>query len=326
MDRKKNNMENLTDDLLNTLSAEGEEQLKKWEEQSSSHRKLRNILRKINVSPQISALGEEMRESILIDIHKRIEKTTRRSFIIKVSTIAASLILLFCLTNYLSYKKGYKQLSSQVIQMTNPLGMQSSITLSDGTKVILNAGSTISYPTAFVKKYREVEIEGEAFFEVQHEEEKPFIVKADAIRVKVLGTKFNVKAYKEEKNIDVTLEEGSVGVGFANQHKYIEIIPGQQVRFDKTRRTFMKRQVNLNYYITWKDGLFHFNSMTFEDIARQLERRFNVSIEIASDKLKQTIYTGDFVRKENLEQILRVMTADRRFKYKIEDDVVRIYE
>jgi ferric-dicitrate binding protein FerR (iron transport regulator) len=322
---KRSNIDKLTDELMGTLSDDNKALLTEWADENPSNKKLQELLWQIEVSPEVSAMGEEMRDAILQNLNRRIGKTSRRSMWLMVTTVAASLTLLVSITNYISYQQGYRRLNSQQVEMVNPLGMQSSITLSDGTKVILNAGTTLTYPTAFTGKNREVSVSGEAYFEVVHDDEQPFIVVADNINVRVLGTKFNVKAYEEEKNIEITLEKGSVEVGMSNQEKYIKIPPGQQILFNRSEQKFFRKQVELNYYISWKDGMFYFNSMTFEDIARQLERRFNVHIDIASEQLKQIVYTGDFVRQENLEQILRVITADKRTYYKIEGNQVQIY-
>jgi len=320
MDIKKDKIDHITDELLSTTSSDQDKSV-----DDSSQSQLLALLRQMDVSSGISTIGEEMRESILNDINHRIDRSIRRTFIIKIASAAASVLILLGISNYFSYHQGYQQVNSQIVEMHNPLGMQSSIELSDGTKVTLNAGSTLAYPTKFTGKRREVEIGGEAFFEVKHNEKQPFIVKAENIKVTVLGTKFNVKAYNEEKTIEVTLEEGSLGVGLESQSNYLKIMPGQQVLFDKTLQSFQKKEVNSKYFTAWKEGKFFFNSMTFEDIAKQLERRFNVHIEIASDKLKQIVYTGDFVNQESLEQILRVITADRRSYYNIDGDFVRIY-
>lgn len=297
----------------------------KFPDETLSNKELYEWMRRIEVSPDVSAMGEEMRESVLQKVNQLIDKMSRRSMWLLIGTVAASVTLLLAITNYVSYQQGYKQLNSQQVEMVNPLGMQSSITLSDGTKVILNAGTTLTYPTIFTGEQREVIVDGEAFFVVAHDTKHPFIVKADNINVRVLGTKFNVKAYQEEKNVEVTLEEGSIEVGIHNQERYIHVNPGQQILYNKYAQLFTKEDVRLNCYISWKDGRFYFNSVTFEDIARRLERRFNVHIDIASDELKQIVYTGDFVRQESLEQILRVMTADRRTYYRIEGDQVQIY-
>lgn len=286
--------------------------------------KKNTIIEAIRVSPTISAIGEEMREEILADINLRIERARRRTLWIKIGAVAASVALLLGITNYISYQQGYKQQNSQIVHQVNPMGMQSSIILSDGTKVFLNAGTTLSYPTVFVSKNRTVEVTGEAFFDVAHDAKRPFIVKTEDLNVRVRGTKFNVKTYKEENNIEITLEEGKVEVQKEGLQLFHSVMPGEQLSYDKTTQKFQSRQVNLNHYITWKEGKFYFERMTFGDIIRQLERRFDVDIYITSNSLKQTHYTGDFVRGENLEQILRVMTIDKRIRYKIEGDQIYI--
>lgn len=271
----------------------------------------------------IKQIGDEMREDIFLEVNQRIHRTRRRMLGLKVFAIAASVALLFGISNYISFHEGYKQLNSQQIEMVNPMGMKSSITLSDGTKVILNAGTTLTYPTAFISGRREVSISGEAFFEVAHDKEHPFIVKAENIQVKVLGTKFNVKAYKEEDNIEVTLKEGKIGVELETG-SLIPILPGQQLKYSKTNNSFIKRQVNLNLYTAWVCGKFYFTNRSLEKIAKQLERNFNVHVEIIGDELKKASFTGDFIHNENLEQILRVMTANRHIKYSIEGDQITI--
>jgi ferric-dicitrate binding protein FerR (iron transport regulator) len=325
MEDKKDKIDALTDELMNDSPVDGMNTSDKHADLTPLYKRLHEIMMRMDVSSDLSDMAESMRESILIEIHRRIERATRRIVWKKAIAIAASIAILIGITNYLSYQQGYKQLNSQIVQMANPLGMQSSIVLSDGTKVYLNAGTTLKYPARFVSKTREVEVTGEAFFEVTQDKAHPFIVNAENMKIRVLGTHFNVKAYKEEEFIEVTLENGKVEVGLENQKKFHHMAPGQQILFNKSSQTFQKREVNLDYYITWKEGRFYFNSTTFANIAKQLERRFNVRIHIASEKLKQTVFTGDFVRKENLEQILRIMTADKRIRYTIEEDQIYIH-
>lgn len=271
----------------------------------------------------IKQMGDEMREDIFLEVSQRIHRARRRALGLKIFAIASSVTLLLGISNYISFQEGYKRQNSQQIEMVNPIGMKSSITLSDGTKVILNAGTTLTYPTTFVSGQREVSINGEAFFEVAHDKEHPFIVKAENIQVKVLGTKFNVKAYKEEDHIEVTLNEGKVEVGLETG-SLIPILPGQQIKYSKTNNSFIKRQVNLNHYTAWVCGKFYFTNRPLEKIAKQLERNFNVHVEIIGNELKKASFTGDFIHNENLEQILRVMTANRHIKYTIEGDQITI--
>jgi ferric-dicitrate binding protein FerR (iron transport regulator) len=318
MKDKKDNIDILTDCLTDTPETN-------TDRLTPLHKALREIVRRMDAASELTGMAEEMRESILLDIHRRIATATRRTLWAKVAAVAASVAILLGTTAYLSYQQGFRQSNSQTIEMTNPLGMQSTIVLSDGTKVYLNAGTTLKYPARFVAKNREVEVSGEAFFEVSPDATHPFIVTAENMAVRVLGTTFNIKAYREEENIEVTLETGNVEVSFGNRKTVEYLIAGQQTVFNKHTQMFRKQHVNLDYYITWKEGKFYFNSATFGSIARQLERRFNVQIHIASETLKQTVFTGDFVRNENLEQILRVMKADKRIRYTIDGDQINIY-
>lgn len=156
---------------------------------------------------------------------------------------------------------------------------------------------------------------------------KHFVLRIiENVKVKVLGTKFNVKAYKEDDHIEVTLTEGKVGVGLGEHHDMMYISPGQQALFNKMKQSFSKYEVNLDYYTSWKEGKFYFKSVTFLEIAKQLERRFNVHISVEPAKLQRTVFSGDFVRGENLEQILRIITADKRTDYTMRGDSICIYE
>lgn len=292
----------------------------------SDDNRLHDMLERIEVSPRIHEYAGQMRNRIWLQINAKIDRATRYKFWIRKVWVAAAVLLLLIISNYFSYNEGYQSQNSQLVTLVNPLGTKSSIVLSDGTKVILNAGTVLTYPITFVSDQREVEVKGEAFFEVVSDKEHPFIVYADDVQVKVLGTKFNVKAYEDEENVEVALVEGRVGIGLKSDNQLIRMEPKELVRFNKKIRTFDRKYIDLLYYTSWKDGKFYFNSMALHKITKLLERNFNVQIHIVSDKLKNMICTGDFVRGENLEQILRVMTFDKRVKYRIEGDQVYISE
>lgn len=326
MATQKDTIERLEEELSGTISPEDKQALEAWKEETSSNLRFYEAFTRPHLTPQIDVLGEEMRDSILSEVNRRIEAASRRILWLRIAVVAASIALLLAGTHFLSYREGYRRVNSQQVRLSNPLGMQSSVVLSDGTRVVLNAGTTLAYPSAFVSGNREVEICGEAFFEVAPDKKRPFIVTAEHLKIRVMGTKFNVKAYKEENAIEVTLTEGKVGVGLGKTSEWIYLSPRQQVSFDKSLRRFSRKLVDPHYYTAWKEDKFYFESVTFQEIATRLERRFNVRIDISPDRLKQVVFTGDFVRGENLEQILRVMTIDRRVGYTIDDDRVRIYE
>lgn len=326
METHKNTIERLEEEFSGTISAEDRQLLDEWTEETSANRRFHDAITRPQLTQQIDALGEEMRDSILTEVNRRIEAAAKRTLWLRIASVAASIALLLAGTHFLSYREGYRQVNSQEVRLSNPLGMQSSVVLSDGTRVVLNAGTTLMYPAAFVSGNREVEVCGEAFFEVAPDQKHPFIVTADHLKIRVVGTKFNVKAYREENAIEVTLTEGKVGVGLQKTSDWIYLSPRQQVSFDKSLHRFSRKEVDPQHYTAWKENKFYFNSQTFQEIATRLERRFNVRIDISPDRLKQVVFTGDFVRGENLEQILRVMTTDRRVGYTIDDDRVRIYE
>lgn len=288
--------------------------------------KIQQVIQQISVSPDVKSIGESIRQSTLQKINRRIDLSSRRIVALKVAAVAASIIFLLGITNYFSYHRGYIQQNSQWVELANPLGTKSTITLSDGTKVIMNAGTTIRYPSVFTSADREVEITGEAFFDVAHDAKHSFLVKAGQVNVRVFGTKFNVKSYQNDDQIEVTLDDGSIGIKLDHLAEIIRMTPNEQIVFNKSTRHITKHQVNVAHFVAWREGKYYFRNVSFEEIVKQLERTFDVHIFINSDKLKKTSFTGDFVHKENLEQILRVMTIDKRITYKIEGDRIFISE
>lgn len=282
------------------------------------------FLENIHVSPEVSAIGKEMKDEIYWNVRTLISASNKRQFRLKLWAAAASVALLFCFSSYHFYQKGYNVQHSQLVEMSNPLGLRSSVTLSDGTKVTLNAGTILKFPSAFIGRQRQVEVEGEAYFEVMHNKDFPFVVKAGDINVKVLGTVFNVKAYGEEEEIEVTLVEGKVSVKHTDRSE-LAVSPGEQVLYNKQGQSFSKQKVNPFNRVSWKDGKYNFEKNTLEEIVRQLERSFNVHINIATAELKNVVFSGDFVRGENLEQILRVISVDKRIGYQIQNDNILIF-
>jgi len=171
--------------------------------------------------------------------------------------------------------------SAQMNTLVIPYGNHSLITLSDGTKVWLNAGSRLIYPTSFIDKTREVFLAGEAFFEVTKNDQKPFLVKTPDITVKVLGTQFNVNAYPEDQNVQTVLTEGSVEISLAHPGLFdrkVEIKPGQLAIMNKTDKNTNVYDVEVEYYTSWKQGYFSFYNIDLNRVVKKLERYFDINI------------------------------------------------
>lgn len=160
-----------------------------------------------------------------------------------------------------------------------PYGSRSTITLSDGSKVWLNAGSRLIYPSKFVDKAREVFLVGEAFFEIEKNEEHPFIIKTIDIEVEVLGTRFNVSAYPEDYSVQTVLEVGSVEISCVNATFFdrgVNLVAGQMASFNKKTKETEVFDVKIEHYTLWTEGLLSFSNIDFSRIVKKLERYYNI--------------------------------------------------
>jgi transmembrane sensor len=190
--------------------------------------------------------------------------------------------------------------------LTNPRGSTPiDMTLSDGSHVWLNAGSSIKYPVSFNGNERRVSMTGEAYFEIAHNASKPFIVEKDAVNVKVLGTKFNVNAYEDEDAMKVTLLEGSVEV--KSKKSELKIEPGQQARIPyPVSRIVVSNDVNLEEVMAWKNGKFIFGQKTsIITIMKQLARWYDVSIVYEGNVNYE--FGGSLSRQMNVSQVLHLL-------------------
>ena len=203
-----------------------------------------------------------------------------------------------------------KQAPAQVSAMNQliiPYGKTSELFLSDGTKVILNAGSRLVYPENFSGKTREVFLVGEAFFEVKHDQNHPFIVQVDDQRIRVLGTKFNVSAYPTDNIVETVLAEGKVSLEKNNAGLFergTELFPNQLASFDRTSKEISIRTVDTDNYITWTIGMLKFESADLSRIAKRLERYYNIRFQFKEPLLGGVRITGKLYLKEDRDEIL----------------------
>lgn len=200
-----------------------------------------------------------------------------------------------------------------------PHGRQFDLVLSDGTKVKLNSGSSIKYPVRFLQgQDRKVYLKGEAFFDVTRDKAHPFIVNAEEMNIKVLGTQFNLSFYPEDEDISTVLVEGAVVLykegADMNTNSSSQLVPGQRAAWNKVNNTMTIKEVDTNIYTAWKDGYLLFKASTFHSIRSKLERHFNITIEDRSGRLDNQVYTATF-RNETIEEILEAFKEDTHFEY-----------
>lgn len=191
-------------------------------------------------------------------------------------------------------------------QLIIPYGKTSEIQLPDGTKVFLNAGSRLVYPENFTGKTREVLLVGEAFFDVKHDKQHPFIVQTDAFRVKVLGTRFNVSAYPTDNVVETVLAEGKVSLERNDAgifEKAIEISPNQLASFNRATKETNIITVNTDNYILWTEGLLKFEGTDLSRITKRLERYYNVRFQYAEPLLGGLRISGKLLLQEDLDEV-----------------------
>lgn len=203
--------------------------------------------------------------------------------------------------------------------ITTPRGGQYQVVLADGSKVWLNAASSLTFPTSFPGSDREVKITGEAYFEVAHDAAKPFRVGVGDMKVDVLGTHFNVNAYKDEGVIKTTLLEGSVRVCEGNES--VVIMPGEQVQvIEMNHKMVIDKNVDLAEVVAWKNGRFAFSDADIKTVMRQLARWYNFNMEFKGE-IKDRFHV-EMTRNTNLSNVFKILEATGGVHFRIEQNKV----
>jgi len=193
-------------------------------------------------------------------------------------------------------------------KITNPSGVRSEIVLPDGSKVWLNAESTISFKIPFDFKSREVKLTGEAFFEVKKDEQRPFQVESGKVNVTVLGTRFNCKAFPEDTAVEVVLAKGKVRLNTVGSKTGEEFIlkPGERAVVKTLTNKINISAENIEKYIGWHEGKLIFDECPLSEVARRLERWFGIEVKIADPKILNYQISTTF-ENESLHQILALL-------------------
>jgi transmembrane sensor len=256
---------------------------------------------------------------------KHVKMESARNMFLKVAAIIALPIIALGIWQF-SRENTEKQMVEPLVwqEKINPHGRRSQFMLPDGSRVNLNAGSILKFPEQFSDSIREVYLEGEAFFEVVKNPEKPFIVKTSQIQARVLGTSFNVRAYPNEKIEQVALATGKIQVdNIVKTGETLLLLPNELAQFDEQNQSMNKGKFDKNKLLAWKDGILEFDKANLEDVLPVLERWYGVHFEILTTKTIQGKFTGRF-EKQSLDVVLRVLSETSNFHYKIEKNTVKI--
>jgi ferric-dicitrate binding protein FerR (iron transport regulator) len=298
--------------LTNSESPKEKEVLDNWINEQSENKEL---LSSINSNKEL------VKEYEIMDLFKR--KATLERFKEKILLqsktralirwrVAASISVLVGMIGILYFLSGnFSKVSENPNLYTSVCtenGQRSKVVLPDSSIVWLNSGTTVSYPGDFSGQNRKVVLEGQAFFQVTHKNNDPFLVQANGLVVTVLGTKFDINAYPQEDEIAVVLESGKIELTHQERKSFSYMMkPGEKATLSLSDDSKMKvSSVNASVYSSWKDGKLIFRNSTMENVVERLRRWYNVDIEIADPEVYNSVYTGT-IKNESYEEIFRLI-------------------
>lgn len=215
-----------------------------------------------------------------------------------------------------------ESIAEQRVEVYSPAGMISKLTLPDGSKVILNNNSTLSYPVKFSGNERKIELDGEAFFEIEKDSLKPFLINTEGMDVRVLGTSFNLKAYEADNETILSLKEGIVQAETTRkgEKEQIKLVPGEQLVVDRLAETLERKKVNINWYTAWVDGRMVYRDETLSRILKDIEQRFDIDIVVQDSCLLKDKYFVSFSHGETVKQMLFLLSYKREWAYTMKNN------
>lgn len=301
-----------------TLSADQKREVETWLQDSEENRKIARDVHYIYMATDtLNTIKEVNSADALIQVKKRFRKSKKTGYLVWFQRVAAILILPLLISTI--YFATEKEPVEYIEVKTNP-GMVATLDLPDGSKVWLNSGSYLKHPKKFTGDTRTVELDGEAYFSVHKDKSKKFIVNTPFdLKAEVLGTEFNMEAYKENNQVTTSLVSGSVRLSFLNKENNEESLimkPDDEVAYNIKTKGIKTNTSYLPTQTAWKDGLVIFRNTTFEEALKILSKRFNTDFIVKNDLLYENSFTGTF-SGQHLTLILEHfrLSSDIQYKY-----------
>ncbi len=317
-----------TDEILQTVTGHLKGKSKKallsqLDEDQSAREEFRKIKNTWALISSTKKMPEYQVENLYLDFRQRL--TSRRSTfshsVYGLLKYAAVFILAISISSLFFYVQSPNHLDRQsIVQYTTVIadnGQISRIVLPDSSVVWLNSGTKITYNNNFAVNNREINLTGQAFFKVTKNEKIPLKVFCNNLEVKVLGTRFDVSAYPEDKDILVVLESGKVEVlnTKINSFRY-ELNPGEMARYDALSGNVSLKKVNPEEFISWKEGILIFRDDPMDEVLAKLERRYDIDIKVNQPDIYKSVFTAT-IKNETLEEIFKSIGYSCSLRYKI---------
>ena len=300
-------------------------QVESWLKKSDDRQKESDILRQaLELKTKINEHNSFNSQEAFAEVNRELEKRNRRrslvNYLSRVAAIISIPLLLSTLTfGYLFFERQAPAIESSVqfMEVLPAPGMVTRLELPDHSKVCLNAGSTLRYPTVFTGNTREVELTGEGYFEVQSDKEHPFFVTTKSgLKVMAHGTQFNVNTYDEREEVEAILVEGLVDIH--SYDKFIaELKPGERLSYNKRTNKYEIRKVNIYENTAWKDGKIVFRNTSLDDVFRVLGQRFNVEIVLHNQKKDKEYNCWATFTDETIYQIFSYLEQATPIRWKV---------
>ena len=257
---------------------------------------------------------------------KTISKMKTRRLFLQYMKYAAAVLLgigISLSTLYLTNQENLSTVGNY--KLVTSKGEKSYLQLPDGTKVWLNSCTTLEYAENYGHSNRNIYLDGEAYFEVAKNKDLPFVVKANGIDVKAIGTAFNVSAYMEDSQLTTTLFNGKVAVQPTLTKQEVLLEPNQVAVYDKSRNKIEVVPYDKKLFAQWRGGFLSFEMMYLQDITKLLERNYNVVFRYENQGIKKLRFSGSFRNNEDLSEILNVIKTNTGIRYQILKDISCIY-
>ena len=299
-----------------------------WYDRSAANRRmLGQVYYILYVSDRINdAAGIDVERSLRQfkrRMHAGRRISLRRSAVrIAAAAVIAAVLLAGGLTTVLLSKR-----LAQPVTVVTQLGERSQVVLPDGTKVWLNSSSSVEYVAPFFSSQRRVKMEGEAYFEVEHDRRAPFVVSTNGLDIEVLGTRFNIRNDDNEHRVTTVLLEGAVkAYASGREQASVRLHPAQQLVFDtRTHAMRLTDCPSAERSINWIDGRFCFEHDTFGEIVAELKRYYNVDIRFMDNRLRDMRFSGNFRVEDGIYHIMSVLQLTYKFNYRIAGNDIELY-
>lgn len=303
-----------------TTEAENRE-IREWVDASAQNRE--SLLSERKLFDAMILLHQEP-EELYSDARDEKPAGDRRRQLFGTFTKVAAVIAILLMSGllYMQLKSTDEYVGSQAINV--PAGQYVNLSLPDGTEIWLNSRTRIEYPVSFNKKERIVKLDGQAYFEVAHNDDSPFIVETSKGRIRVLGTKFDVNAYSGQDNFETTLMDGTVEVALPSQAGQTVVLSPDTKASLRGGKLEVTRVTDYDIY-RWKEGLICFNNASFEEIMADFKRIYGIDIIVENTSVNQYKYTGKFRFVDGVEYALRVLQRDIKFEYQRDAEEHIIY-